>query len=75
MSDRNVRHTRLPLHFIPLDDAVLDIDDAVGVLGDVVLVGDKDDGVAFGMQAVEEGHDLVAGLGVEVAGGLVGKND
>ncbi len=45
------------------------------ILGDVGLVRDEDDGVALGMQSVEEGHDLVAGLGVEVAGGLVGQDD
>jgi hypothetical protein len=57
------------------DDAVADGDDAVGVFGDVGLVGDEDDGVALGVEFVEEGHDLVAGLGVEVAGGLVGEDD
>jgi len=29
---------KLSFHFIPLDHAILDKDDAVGVLGDVVLV-------------------------------------
>ena len=57
------------------DGAVADGDDAVGVLGDVGLVGDEDDGVALGVEIVEEGHDLVAGLGVEVSGGLVGEDD
>jgi hypothetical protein len=47
----------------------------VGVFGDVGLVGDEDDGVALGLEIVEEGHDLDAGLGVEVAGGLVGEDD
>ena len=45
------------------------------VLGDVGLVGDQHDGVAPGVQCVEERHDLDAGLGVEVAGGLVGEDD
>ena len=31
-------------------------------LGDIRLVGDQDDGVAAGMQGVEERHDLDAGL-------------
>ncbi len=57
------------------DDAVADGDDAVGVLGDVGLVGDDDDGVAVGVELVEEGHDLVAGFGVEVSGRFVGEND
>ncbi len=33
--------------FVALDQAVLDVDDAMGVGGDVVLVGYQDDGVAF----------------------------
>src|ERR1700692_2498038 len=57
------------------DDAVADGDDAMGVLGDIGLVGDDDDGVAVGVKLVEESHDLVAGFGVEVSGGLVGEDD
>ena len=45
------------------------------VFGDVVFVGDQHDGVAFAMQAIEERHDLVAGLRVEVAGRFVGEDD
>jgi hypothetical protein len=57
------------------DLAVADVDDAMGVLGDVGFVGDEDDGVAAGVERVKEGHDFVAGFGVEVAGGLVGEDD
>ena len=57
---------------VGVDGAVADGDDAVGEFGDVGLVGDDDDGVALGVEVVEEGHDLVAGFGVEVSGGLVG---
>jgi hypothetical protein len=57
------------------DLAVADVDYAVGILGDVGLVGDEDDGVAGGVEGVKEGHDLDAGLGVEIAGGLVGEDD
>jgi len=57
------------------DDAVADGDDAVSVLGDVWLMGDEDDGVSLGVEVVEEGHDLVAGLGIQVAGGFVGEDD
>ena len=35
------------------DFAVADVHDAVGVFGDVRLVGDEDDGVAFGLQLIE----------------------
>jgi hypothetical protein len=33
--------------FVGGDFAVADVDDAVGVLGDIVFVGDEDDGVAL----------------------------
>jgi hypothetical protein len=36
--------------FVGLDLAVADVDDAVGVRGDVVLVGDQEDGVALLVQ-------------------------
>jgi len=60
---------------IASNDAVTDGDDAMGVFGDVGLVGDEDDGVSAGVKVVEESHDLIAGLGVEVAGGFVGEDD
>ena len=60
---------------IASDDAIADGDDTVGVLGDVGLMGNEDDGVSLGMELIEEGHDLVAGFGIEVAGGLVGEDD
>ena len=37
------------------DFAVADVDDAVGVLGDVGLVGDEDDGVAFCVEVCRRG--------------------
>src|SRR6185437_233283 len=64
----------LSLHFVALDHSVLNMDHSVGVGGDVVFVGDEDDGIAFGMKAIEQGHDFVTGLRVQVSGGLVGKN-
>src|SRR5208282_94387 len=57
------------------DLAVADVDDAVSKLRDIGLVGYEDDGVAAGVELVEEGHDLEAGLGVKVAGGLIGEDD
>src|SRR5206468_11913142 len=35
------------LDFVALDHAVLDVDHTMCVFGDVVLVGDEDDGIAF----------------------------
>src|SRR3954453_1827953 len=68
--------TRLVLDlFVALDLAVSDRDDAVRVHGDVVLVGDEADWVAALVQALEQGHDFVAGGGVESAGGLIGQEN
>ena len=57
------------------DFAVLDFDDAVGVFGDVAVVGDEDDGVAFGVQFAEDFHHFFAAVAVERAGGFVGEDD
>jgi hypothetical protein len=54
----------LAIPLVPFDHAILDVDDAVGVLGDVLFMGDQDDGVALGLQAVEQRHDVGAGLRV-----------
>ena len=47
--------TKLPTSFplVLLHHAVFDVDHAMGVFGNVVFVGDQDDGVAFGLQAIE----------------------
>ena len=57
------------------DLAVLDFDDAVGVFGDVAVVGDEDDGVAFGVQFAEDFHDFFAAVAVKCASGFVGEDD
>ena len=57
------------------DLAVFDFDDAVGVVGDVAVVGDEDDGVAFGVQFAEDFHHFFAAVAVERAGGFVGEDD
>src|SRR5438045_3328098 len=60
---------------VRLDPAVADVDGAMGMVGDVALVGDHDDRVALAVQLLEQPHDLLAGGGVEVAGGLVREQD
>ena len=60
---------------VALDLAVPDAQGPVRVGRDVGLVGDQDDGVALGVQPLEEPHDLLAGLGIEVPRGLVGEED
>src|ERR1700760_2606829 len=61
--------------FVAGDHAVFDMDDAVGVLGDVGFMGDEHNSVAFAVQLFHESHDFIAGLRVKVAGGLVGEDD
>jgi len=41
------------LAFVPGDYAVFDVDNAMSVFGDVMLVCDQHDGVPLGMQAIE----------------------
>ena len=43
---------KLSFAFVALDYTILNIHDTVGVLGDVMLVGDEHDGVALGVQAI-----------------------
>ena len=56
------------------DPAVLETDDALGLDGDGVVVGDEDHGVPLGVEFLEEGQHLPAGTGVQSAGGLVGQD-
>ena len=60
---------------VGVDLAVANMHHAMRKFGDVRLVGDQHNGVAVGVQRIEERHDLQAGLGVEVAGGLVGQEN
>src|SRR5579872_6687322 len=53
---RSVRYRLVGFYF-----AVAHMDDAVGALGDVVFVGDHDDGISVAMQPREQGHDFIAG--------------
>lgn len=52
----------LPNSFVLLDQSVTNRNNAVGAGRDVVLVGNDDDRVAFGVQPFEEVHDLHAGV-------------
>src|SRR5258708_20666198 len=69
------RQKFLSLHLVALDAAILNVDDAMGVLGNVMLMGHQNNGIAFAVQPVKQCHDFVAGLRVEVSGRLVGEND
>ena len=55
------------------DLAVAEHDVAAGVLGYLGVVGDEDDGAAFGVESLEEDEHFEGGAGVEVASGFVGE--
>ena len=62
-------------HLILFHFFVADVDDAVGMHGDIVLVCDQDDGIAFLVQTPEQRHDFVARGSVEIASRLVGQQN
>src|ERR1700737_1998058 len=61
--------------FVRSDPSVANMNDAMGMLRDVVLVSHENNGIALGVQVPKQGHNFVAGFGVEVSGGLVGQHD
>src|SRR5690606_29934776 len=60
-----------PVPYVLLDQAVPQGDDALGVCGDVVLVRDQHDRLPVAVQLLEQRHDLLARLAVQVARRLV----
>ena len=56
------------------DSSITKTHQALGVVGDVRLVGDQHDGDAFVIEGIEQCHDLFAGGGVQIAGGLIGQD-
>jgi hypothetical protein len=53
---------KLSLNLIPLDNAVLNMDDAMRVLRNVMLVGYQDNRISLRLQPVHQRHNLVSGL-------------
>ena len=75
-ADRQSRPGRRSAPSPGVDDlAVLHAGDALGGGGDVVVVGDHQDRLAALVEAAEQLDHLVAALGVEGAGGLVGEQE
>ena len=61
---------------LPHDPAVPQGDDMVGVGGHLWIMRDQDDGlVKIPGKGTDHIHDLGGGFGVQVSGGLVGKDD
>src|ERR1700735_4045852 len=50
---------------VTLDFAVTQTNDAMSMRGDIGLVSDQDNRVAFGVQLGEKSHDFLAGLRVQ----------
>jgi hypothetical protein len=68
------RRCRLGHPFVGDDDAVAHGYDAVGIGGDVGLVGNEDDGDSLlAIERAERFHDLVRGSRIEIAGRLIGE--
>src|SRR5829696_2720852 len=58
------------------EPALFQLDDAAAHrVDDVVVVGGHQDRGAGPVDALEQQHDVLAGVGVEVSGGLVGEQD
>src|SRR5690606_17255837 len=57
------------------DIAVAELDDALGVLRDLRIVRNQNDGVALGREILEQRHDLDAAARIECAGRLVCQDD
>ena len=58
------------------DPPVLDPHDPVRLLGDIGIVGDHDDSlVEFPAGHFEKADHIIAGLGVQVSGGLISQDD
>ena len=55
-----------------INQSVHQIDRALGMRGDLRVVGHHDDGRALGMQLCSKVHDLFAGVAVQVAGRFIG---
>ena len=61
--------------FDAADDAVLDVDNLVRLVGHAAFVGDDDDGHARLVQVLEDLHHFDGGLTVQGSGGFVGQYD
>src|SRR5271157_206020 len=65
----------LPARPVLDDHAVLHPDHSLGVVGDVLLVRDHDDGLAGIVELAQHFHDFITGGRVQVTGGFVGQDD
>ena len=64
-----------PLSPVGINAPIQKADHPLGVLGNVVLVGDHDDGAPFAVQFGQQRHDLRPGFGIQVAGGFIRQDE
>ena len=61
--------------FVFFDESVANGDYTMRARGNVMLMRYDDDRISFSVQALEEVHDLHAGMRIESSGGLVGEKN
>src|SRR3989338_3205559 len=71
---RSCHHPDMRRELVADDAPVEESHLAFRVTRDIRFVGDQHDGDAFAVQLLEQRHDFLAGLAVEVAGGFIRKN-
>jgi hypothetical protein len=60
--DSGKRRSAAGFPFIFFYHAVFDVDDAMRILGDIVLMRYQHDGISLRLQAIEDGHNFVSRL-------------
>src|SRR5580698_6430242 len=68
-------HSFMAVPSLRLNPAIGDIDDAVPVLGILLVVSHLNDRGSLVIQALEEIHDLLALARMQIAGGFIGQDD
>src|ERR1051325_3035456 len=61
--------------FIAGDQSIFDVNDTIGMLGDVRFMGDQYDCMAGSVKFRKKRHNLVSSLRIEISGGLVGEQN
>ena len=59
---------------VAVDFAVEDVEDTMRVLGNVMFMSDKDDGIALPVKFIKQTHNFMRSLRVKVSGRFVCQN-
>ena len=60
---------------VSLNRPIKNMDNTVGMLGNIDLMSNEDDRVAFPMKPFEYGHNFYSSFGIEVSCWFIGQND